>query len=91
MVLFAHRWRPIVRHGAERLRRALGSLLGIASVLIGPTMPDELDVLVQLCAEAHHPDPQSMDHARHDVRAALVAAGANIRVLERFDARYWPA
>ncbi len=48
---------------------------------------DELDVLVEQCALAHHPDPQSMNHALEDVRAALRAAGADATALELFDAR----
>ncbi|WP_298337769.1 hypothetical protein [uncultured Erythrobacter sp.] len=49
---------------------------------------DELDELVERCAMAHHPHRQSMKRALEDVRAALLAAGANVGALESFDARH---
>lgn len=52
------------------------------------TKSDRLAALVERCAKAHQPDPQSVAHAVADVRAALRAAGADAVALESFDARH---
>jgi hypothetical protein len=52
------------------------------------TTPRELDALVNACMLAHEPAKTSRILGLEDVRAALVAAGADTHTLEQFDARH---